>query len=81
MEKKWKTKFNPENYKSKNFTEEIIDAKSKKTIIKKGEKINFLKAKKALKKGQKKLGLKEMVGKKNVREKKKKNKKFKKKKK
>ena len=45
-EKKWKTKFNPENYKSKNFTEEIIDAKNKKTIIKKGEKINFLKAKK-----------------------------------
>ncbi len=45
-EKKWKTKFNPENYKSKNFTEEIIDAKSKKTIIKKGEKVNFLKAKK-----------------------------------
>ena len=26
--KKWKTKFNPENYKSKNFSEEIIDAKS-----------------------------------------------------
>ena len=45
-EKKWKTKFNPENYKSKNFTEEIIDAKNKKIIIKKGEKINFLKAKK-----------------------------------
>ncbi len=45
-EKKWKTKFNPENYKSKNFTEEIIDAKNKKTIIKKGEKVNFLKAKK-----------------------------------
>ena len=44
--KKWKTKFNPENYKSKNFSEEIIDAKSNKTIIKKGEKINFLKAKK-----------------------------------
>ena len=44
--KKWKTKFNPENYKSKNFSEEIIDAKSNKIIIKKGEKINFLKAKK-----------------------------------
>ena len=44
--KKWKTKFNPENYKSKNFSEEIIDAKSNKVIIKKGEKINFLKAKK-----------------------------------
>ena len=44
--KKWKTKFNPENYKSKNFSEEIIDAKSNKVIIKKGEKINYLKAKK-----------------------------------
>ena len=44
--KKWKTKFNPENYKSKNFSEEIIDAKSNKIVIKKGEKINFLKAKK-----------------------------------
>ncbi len=44
--KKWKTKFNPENYKSKNFSEEIIDAKTNKIIIKKGEKINYLKAKK-----------------------------------
>ena len=44
--KKWKTKFNPENYKSKNFSEEIIDAKSNKIVIKKGEKINYLKAKK-----------------------------------
>tara|TARA_B100001027_G_scaffold211537_1_gene179847 strand:- start:566 stop:4648 length:4083 start_codon:yes stop_codon:yes gene_type:complete len=44
--KKWKTKFNPENYKSKNFSEEIIDAKNNKIIIKKGENINFLKAKK-----------------------------------
>ncbi len=44
--KKWRTKFNPENYKSKNFSEEIIDAKSNKIIIKKGEKINYLKAKK-----------------------------------
>ena len=44
--KKWRTKFNPENYKSKNFSEEIIDAKSNKVIIKKGEKINYLKAKK-----------------------------------
>ena len=24
---KWKTKFDPENYKSKNFSEEVIDAK------------------------------------------------------
>jgi len=54
-EKKWKTKFNPENYKSKNFTEEIIDAKNKKTIIKKGEKVNFLKAKKLASDGLKEI--------------------------
>ncbi len=54
-ERKWKTKFNPENYKSKNFTEEIIDAKNKKTIIKKGEKINFLKAKKLASEGLKEI--------------------------
>jgi len=44
--KKWKTKFNPENYKAKNFSEEVIDAKSEKIVIKLGEKINFLNAKK-----------------------------------
>ncbi len=54
-EKKWKTKFNPENYKSKNFTEEIVDAKNKKIIIKKGEKINFLKAKKLASEGLKEI--------------------------
>ena len=54
-EKKWKTKFNPENYKSKNFTEEIIDAKNKKILIKKGEKINFLKAKKLASDGLKEI--------------------------
>ena len=43
---KWKTKFNPEHYKAKNFSEEVIDAKSGKIIIKLGEKINFLNAKK-----------------------------------
>jgi len=43
---KWKTKFDPENYKSKNFSEEVIDAKNDKIIIKTGEKINFLVAKK-----------------------------------
>ena len=43
---KWKTKFNPENYKSKNFSEEVIDAKTGKVVIKLGEKINFLNAKK-----------------------------------
>jgi len=45
-EKKWKTKFDPENYKSKNFSEEVIDAKNNKIVIKSGEKINFLNAKK-----------------------------------
>ena len=54
-EKKWRTKFNPENYKSKNFTEEIIDAKNKKITIKKGEKINFLKAKKLASDGLKEI--------------------------
>ncbi len=44
--KKWKTKFDPENYKSKNFSEEVIDAKTNKTVIKAGEKVNFLNAKK-----------------------------------
>ena len=43
---KWKTKFNPEHYKSKNFSEEVIDAKSGKIVIKLGDKINFLNAKK-----------------------------------
>ena len=31
---KWKTKFDPENYKVKNITEEIIDAKSNKVVVK-----------------------------------------------
>ncbi len=43
---KWKTKFDPENYKSKNFSEQVIDAKNNKVIVKQGEKINFLTAKK-----------------------------------
>jgi DNA-directed RNA polymerase subunit beta len=43
---KWKTKFNSENYKAKNFSEEVIDAKSGKVVIKLGEKINYLNAKK-----------------------------------
>ena len=43
---KWKTKFNPENYKTKNFSEEVVDAKTGKIVIKSGDKINFLKAKK-----------------------------------
>ena len=44
--KKWKTKFDPENYKAKNFSEEVINAKNNKVVIKLGEKINFLTAKK-----------------------------------
>ena len=44
--KKWKTRFNPENYKAKNFSEEVIDSKTGKIVIKLGEKINFLNAKK-----------------------------------
>ncbi len=43
---KWKTKFDPENYRAKNFSEEVIDAKNNKVIVKLGEKINFLTAKK-----------------------------------
>ena len=43
---KWKTKFNPENYKAKNFSEEVIDAKTGKVVVKLGDKINFLNAKK-----------------------------------
>ena len=43
---KWKTKFNPENYKAKNFSEEVIDAKTGNIVIKLGDKINFLSAKK-----------------------------------
>ena len=43
---KWKTRFNPENYKAKNFSEEVTDAKTGKVVIKLGDKINFLTAKK-----------------------------------
>jgi DNA-directed RNA polymerase subunit beta len=43
---KWKTKFNPENYKAKNFSEEVIDSKTGDIVIKLGDKINYLTAKK-----------------------------------
>jgi len=43
---KWRTKFNPENYRAKNFSEEVVDAKSGKVVIKLGEKINYINAKK-----------------------------------
>ena len=54
---KWKTKFNPESYKAKNFSEEIIDAKSGKVIVKIGEKINFVAAKKLANDGLKEISL------------------------
>ena len=53
--KKWKTKFDPENYKAKNFSEEVIDAKNNKTVVKAGEKINFLTAKKLSNEGLKEI--------------------------
>ena len=54
---KWKTNFNPENYKAKNFSEEMIDAKSGKVIVKIGEKINFVTAKKLANEGLKEIHL------------------------
>ena len=50
---KWKTKFNPENYKAKNFSEEVVDFKTGKTVIKLGDKINFINAKKLASEGLK----------------------------
>ena len=50
---KWKTKFNPENYKTKNFLEEVTDAKTGKVVIKLGEKTNYLNAKKLANEGLK----------------------------
>jgi len=52
---KWKTKFNPENYKSKNFAEEVIDAKTGKVVVKLGDKINYLNAKKLANEGLKEI--------------------------
>jgi len=52
---KWKTKFDPENYKVKNFSEEVIDSKTKKVVIKLGEKVNFLTAKKLANDGLKEI--------------------------
>jgi len=53
--KKWKTKFNPENYKTKNFSEEVVDAKTGKVTIKLGDKVNFLGAKKLFNDGLKEI--------------------------
>ncbi len=50
--KKWKIKFDPENYKTKNFTNEIVDVKNN-IVVKSGEKINFLQAKKLFNEGLK----------------------------
>ena len=50
---KWKTKFNPENYKAKNFSEEVVDSKNGKVVIKLGDKINYLNAKKLSENGLK----------------------------
>ncbi len=44
--KKWKTKFDPDNYKFKKISEEIINAKTNKIVVKLGSTINFLQAKK-----------------------------------
>ena len=53
--KNWKTKFDPDNYKAKNFSEEVVDAKNNKVIVKIGEKINFLTAKKLSNEGLKEI--------------------------
>jgi len=52
---KWKTKFNPENYKAKNFSEEVIDAKTGEVVVKLGDKINYLNAKKLANDGLKEI--------------------------
>ena len=52
---KWKTKFNPENYKSKNFAEEVIDSKTGQVVVKLGDKINYLNAKKLANEGLKEI--------------------------
>ena len=52
---KWKTKFNPENYKAKNFSEEVIDNKTGAVVIKLGDKINYLTAKKLANDGLKEI--------------------------
>ena len=53
--KKWKTKFDPENYKAKNFSEEVINAKNNNIVVKGGEKINYLTATKLSKEGLKEI--------------------------
>ena len=43
---KWKTTFNPENYKYKKISEEIIDAKTNKVVVKLGSRTNLSQAQK-----------------------------------
>jgi len=50
---KWKTKFNPENYKAKNFSEEVTDYKTGNIVVKLGDKVNYLTAKKLASEGLK----------------------------
>ena len=53
--KKWKTKFDPENYKTKNISEDIIDAKNNNIVVTAKDKINFLIAKKLANDGLKEI--------------------------
>ena len=53
--KKWKTKFDPENYKNKNISDEIVDVKNNNIVVKANEKINFLTAKKLANDGLKEI--------------------------
>ena len=48
---KWKTIFNPENYKFKKISEEIIDAKTNKIVVKSGSRTNLSQAQKLYDKG------------------------------
>ncbi len=52
---KWKTKFDPEDYKTKSLSEEIVNANTNKILVKKGDKINFLTAKKLQNEGLKEM--------------------------
>jgi len=48
---KWKTKFNPENFKVKRVSEEIIDSATNKIIVKAGSTLNFPQAQKLYESG------------------------------
>ncbi len=53
--KKWKTVFNPENYKFSKNLGDIVDAKTKKSVVKSGAGINFLQAQKLYNNGLKEI--------------------------